>query len=156
MPITVEVKSEADYAKWIKDGQAKWGKGAALTASSAVSSSIPKADAAAEDSAKKFTLVEAKQHGEKIYAANCVACHQPSGKGMPPAFPALSGSKVVQGPLDAQIGVLLNGRPGTAMQSFARLSDVDLAAVITYTKNSWENSTGKVAQPSDVKAARKT
>jgi cytochrome c oxidase subunit II len=152
MPITVEVKSEADYAKWIKDGQAKWGKGAALTASN----SAPKADAPAEDSAKKFTLAEAKDHGEKIYAANCVACHQLTGKGMPPAFPALSGSKVVQGPMDAQIGVLLNGRPGTAMQSFARLSDTDLAAVITYTKNSWDNNTGKVAQPSDIKAARKT
>jgi cytochrome c oxidase subunit II len=152
MPITVEVKSEADYAKWIKDGQAKWGKGAALIASNAA----PKADATAEDSAKKFTLAEAKDHGEKVYAANCVACHQLTGKGMPPAFPALSGSKVVQGPLDAQIGVLLNGRPGTAMQSFARLSDTDLAAVITYTKNSWDNNTGKVAQPSDIKAARKT
>jgi cytochrome c oxidase subunit II len=152
MPITVEVKSETDYAKWIKDGQAKWGKGAALTASN----SAPKTDAPTEDPAKKFTLAEAKEHGEKVYAANCVACHQLTGKGMPPAFPALSGSKVVQGPLDAQIGVLLNGRPGTAMQSFARLSDTDLAAVITYTKNSWDNSAGKVAQPSDIKAARKT
>jgi cytochrome c oxidase subunit II len=152
MPITVEVKSEADYTKWIKDGQAKWGKGAALIASNAA----PKTDAPAEDPAKKFTLAEAKDHGEKVYAANCVACHQLTGKGMPPAFPALSGSKVVQGPMDAQIGVLLNGRPGTAMQSFARLSDTDLAAVITYTKNSWDNNTGKVAQPSDIKAARKT
>jgi cytochrome c oxidase subunit II len=156
MPITVEVKSEADYAKWIKDGQAKWGKGAALVASNAVSNPALKSDAPAEDSAKKFTLAEAKDHGEKVYAANCVACHQLTGKGMPPAFPALSGSKVVQGPMDAQIGVLLNGRPGTAMQSFARLSDTDLAAVITYTKNSWDNNTGKVAQPSDIKAARKT
>jgi cytochrome c oxidase subunit II len=152
MPITVEVKSEADYAKWIKDGQAKWGKGAALTASN----SAPKPDAIAEDPAKKLTLAEAKEHGEKIYAANCVACHQPTGKGMPPAFPALSGSKLVLGPVDAQIGILLNGRPGTAMQSFSRLSDTDLAAVITYTKNSWDNNTGKVAQPSDIKAARKT
>lgn len=152
MPITVEVKSEADYAKWIKDGQAKWGKGAALTASN----SAPKTDALTEDPAKKFTLAEAKDHGEKVYATNCVACHQSTGKGMPPAFPALSGSKVVQGPLDTQIGVLLNGRPGTAMQSFARLSDADLAAVITYTKNSWDNNTGKMVQPSDIKVARKT
>jgi cytochrome c oxidase subunit II len=152
MPITVEVKSEADYAKWIKDGQAKWGKGAALTASN----SAPKPDVIAEDPAKKLTLAEAKEHGEKIYAANCVACHQPTGKGMPPAFPALSGSKLVLGSVDAQIGILLNGRPGTAMQSFSRLSDTDLAAVITYTKNSWDNNTGKVAQPSDIKAARKT
>ena len=152
MPITVEVKSDADYAKWIKDGQAKWGKGAALTASNAA----PQVAAAVEDPAKKLTLAEAKEHGEKVYATNCVACHQSTGKGMPPAFPALSGSKLVQGPMDAQIGVLLNGRPGTAMQPFARLSDTDLAAVITYTKNSWDNNTGKVAQPSDIRAARKT
>ena len=88
MPITVEVKSEADYAQWLKDGQAKWGKGAALTASA----SAPKVEAPTEDAPKKFTLAEAKDHGEKVYATNCVACHQLTGKGMPPQFPALSGS----------------------------------------------------------------
>ncbi len=154
MPITVEVKSEADYALWAKNGQTKWGKGAALTASA--DNAAPKSDAPPEDPAKKFTMAEAKAHGEKVYATNCVACHQLTGKGQPPVFPALSGSKVVQGPIDQQIGVVLNGRPGTAMQSFARLSDADLAAVITYTKNSWDNNTGKVVQPSDVKGARKT
>jgi cytochrome c oxidase subunit 2 len=74
---------------------------------------------------------------------------------MPPAFPPLAGSKVVLGASDLQIGVLLNGRPGTAMQSFARLSNAEIAAVITYTKNSFGNSVGKVIQPADVKAARK-
>ncbi len=154
MPITVEVKSEEDYVIWVKSGQAKWGKAAALTAS--VDNSVSRSDTQAEDPAKKFTMAEAKAHGEKVYATNCVACHQLTGKGQPPVFPALSGSKVVQGPIDQQIGVILNGRPGTAMQSFARLSDTDLAAVITYTKNSWDNNTGKVVQPSDVKGARKT
>ena len=154
MPITVEVKSEADYALWVKSGQTKWGKGAALTAS--IDNPAPKSAVLTEESAKNFTMVEAKAHGEKVYATNCIACHQLTGKGQPPVFPALSGSKVVQGPMDQQIGVILNGRPGTAMQSFARLSDTDLAAVITYTKNSWDNNTGKVVQPSDVKEARKT
>lgn len=155
MPITVEVKSEADYALWVKSGQAKWGKGAALTAS--IDNPAPKSAVLTEEEpAKNFTMVEAKAHGEKVYATNCIACHQLTGKGQPPVFPALSGSKVVQGPMDQQIGVILNGRPGTAMQSFARLSDTDLAAVITYTKNSWDNNTGKVVQPSDVKGARKT
>ena len=154
MPITVEVKSEADYALWVKSGQTKWGKGAALTAS--IDNSAPKSAVLTEEPTKNFTMVEAKAHGEKVYATNCIACHQLTGKGQPPVFPALSGSKVVQGPMDQQIGVILNGRPGTAMQSFARLSDTDLAAVITYTKNSWDNNTGKVVQPSDVKGARKT
>lgn len=147
MPITVIVKSETDYAKWIEESKVKFGA-KPLTASLPASASV-------EDANKKFTLAEAKEVGIKIYAANCIACHQTTGKGMPGAFPALSGSKVVQGPIDAQINVLLNGRPGTAMVSFARLSDSELAAVITYTKNSWDNNTGKIVQPADVKALRK-
>lgn len=147
MPITVIVKSETDYAKWIEESKVRFGA-KPLTASLPASASV-------EDANKKFTLAEAKEVGIKIYAANCIACHQTTGKGMPGAFPALSGSKVVQGPIDAQINVLLNGRPGTAMVSFARLSDSELAAVITYTKNSWDNNTGKIVQPADVKALRK-
>jgi cytochrome c oxidase subunit 2 len=145
MPITVVVKSEADYAQWLVDAKGKWG-------------SKPHAVAVAqpeEDSSKKFTLAELKADGEKIYSANCVACHQANGKGMPPAFPALAGSKVVLGAADQQIGVLLNGRQGTAMQSFAKLTNAELAAVITYTKNSFGNTTGTIVQPADVKAARK-
>jgi cytochrome c oxidase subunit II len=111
--------------------------------------------APAEDSSKKYTLAELKAQGEKVYAANCVACHQANGKGMPPAFPPLAGSKVVLAAADQQIGVLLNGRAGTAMQSFARLSDTELAAVISFTKNSFGNATGTLVQPADIRAARK-
>ena len=85
----------------------------------------------------------------------CSSDLQANGKGLPPAFPPLDGSKVVLGPQDEQIKVLLNGRPGTAMASFkGRLSDTELAAVITYTRNSWSNATGEVIQPSDIKMAR--
>ena len=96
--------------------------------------------------------------GEKVYAANCVACHQGSGKGVQGAFPALDGSPAVLGPAAAQIAVELNGRPNTAMQAFGKqLNDVEIAAVITYTRNAWDNA-GKgvdpVVQPSVVKAAR--
>ena len=108
-----------------------------------------------EDDGKTFTMAEAKDKGEKIYAANCVACHQANGKGLPPAFPSLAGSKTVLGTSDQQINILLNGRAGTAMQSFARLSNSEIATVITYTKNSFGNSVGKVIQPADIKAARK-
>ena len=73
----------------------------------------------------------------------------------PPAFPALAGSKVVLASADQQLAVLLNGRPGTAMQSFAKLSNTEKAAVTTFTKNAFGNSTGTLVQPADVKAARK-
>jgi cytochrome c oxidase subunit 2 len=94
------------------------------------------------------------QRGEKVYAANCVACHQATGKGAPPAFPPLAGSKVVNGPEAGQIDVVLNGRRNTAMQSFKQLSNADLAAVITFTRNSWGNKASEV-QPAEVKARRK-
>ncbi len=146
MPISVVVKSEADYAKWVEEAKVKFGEKAAVAATAAVP---------VEDVSKKFTLAELKEQGEKIYAANCVACHQPGGKGMPPAFPALAGSKVVLGPAEQQINIVLNGRPNTAMQPFAKLSNTELASVITYTKNSFGNNTGTIVQPADVKAARK-
>lgn len=148
MPIAVEVKSETDYAKWVEESKAKWG-------AKALTSAAPAAVVSTEDDNKVFTMAEAKDKGALIYAANCVACHQASGKGMPPAFPSLSGSKIVLGPSDEQISILLNGKAGTAMQSFARLSNSEIAAVITYTKNSFGNSVGKLVQPADVKIARK-
>jgi cytochrome c oxidase subunit 2 len=110
---------------------------------------------AAADPNKKWTLDELKANGEKLYAANCAACHQPTGKGMPPAFPPLDGDKVVNGPKAGHIGVVLKGKPGTAMASFAHLSDTDIAAVITYERNSWSNKTGEAIQPAEVRAARK-
>ena len=139
MPIVVKVVSEEDYAKWAAE-QKK------LLA------------AAADDPSKEYTKEELVARGEKVYAANCVACHQGSGKGVQGAFPALDGSPAVLGPAAAQIAVELNGRPNTAMQAFGKqLNDVEIAAVITYTRNAWDNA-GKgvdpVVQPSVVKAAR--
>ena len=98
---------------------------------------------------------ELKARGEKVYAANCQVCHQPNGMGQPPAFPALSGSKIATGPKDAHVGLVLNGKPGTAMASFKQLSDVEIAAVITYERNSWSNKTGDMVSPADVKQLRK-
>ncbi len=116
--------------------------------------------AAADDPNKQFTMDELKTRGEKVYAKNCVACHQATGKGTPPAFPPLDGSKVVTGPKDAQIETLLNGvvkdgKP-TAMAAFGKqLNDIELAAVITFTRNNWGNKTGDAIQPAEVKALRK-
>lgn len=141
MPIVVEVMSKPDYAKWMAGEKQKM---AAL----------------AVDPNKVFTEPELAAIGAKVYAANCVACHQANGKGVPGAFPALDGSKIVLGPPAGQIdvvmhGVVRDGKP-TAMVAWQNtLSDVDIAAVITYTRNSWSNQTGQVIQPSEIKLARK-
>ena len=150
MPIVVEVKSEADYAKWVQEAKAK------MPAPEAAPEKVAAAAAAApaEDPNRKWTAEELKATGEKVYAANCAACHQPTGKGMPPTFPALDGSKVVNGPKAGQINIVLNGKAGTAMQPFARLSDSELAAVITHTRTSWGNK-AEAVMPAEVKAARK-
>jgi cytochrome c oxidase subunit 2 len=141
MPIVVEAVAPEKYASWVS-GQKK------------------QMAATAVDATKQWTLDELKAHGGNVYASNCVACHQPTGMGVPGTFPALSGSKVVTGPKEAQINVVLNGvvkdgKP-TAMAAFGKqLSDVDIAAVITYTRNNWANKTGEAVTPADVKAARK-
>jgi len=143
MPIHVKVLSAADYTQWV-DGEKK------------------KMAAKADDPAKVWTLADIASRGEKVYAANCAACHQANGKGAGP-IKALDGSAVV---LDAdkgkQIAVVLNGRtvalPGgqtNVMPAWKQLSDTDLAAVISYTKNNWSNKTGQVVQPADVLALRK-
>jgi len=135
MPIVVNVLSEADYAKWVADKK----KGSS---------------AGAEDANKALTLAELNAKGAAVYASNCVACHQDSGKGVPGAFPALDGSKVVNGPKGDQIAMLLNGK--NAMPSWKTLSDTEIAAVITYTRNHWSNKAGQnMVQAAEVLAARK-
>ena len=97
--------------------------------------------------------------GEKVFASNCVACHQANGKGLPNTFPALDGDvKYVLAPMKGQILTVLNGHPGTAMAAFRdQLNDVEIASVITYTRNAWGNA-GKgpdpIVQPSNVTALR--
>jgi len=137
MPIVVRVVTQDEYTKWVG------GKKKAMAA-------------AADDPNRTYSLDELKSRGEKVYAANCVACHQASGRGTPPAFPPLDGSKLVTGPKEAQADVVLNGRPNTAMAAFGKqLNDVELAAVITFTRNNWGNKTGDLVQPAEVKALRK-
>ena len=135
MPIVVEAVSAEQYATWVA-GQKK------------------RMAATAVDPAKQWTLDELKAHGEKVYAGNCVACHQATGMGIPKVFPALSGSNVVNGPKDAQVLLVLNGRAGTAMAPFKHLSDADIAAVVTYTRNNWANKVGDAITPAEVKAPR--
>jgi len=136
MPIHVKVVTAEEYTAWV-EGQKK-----AMAAK-------------ADDPNKVWTLTDLVKRGESVYAANCLACHGAAGKGAGP-IKALDGSAVV---LDADkgklINVLLNGQNNGAMPAWKQLSDTELAAVMTYTKNSWSNKTERLIQPAEVLAARK-
>ncbi len=133
MPIVVRVVSDEDYSKWVEEKKKEM---AAL----------------ADDPSKVYTLAEQMDRGAKVYAANCAACHQPNGKGAG-SFPALDGSKVVLGPKEANFQIMLNGK-GAMPKWGGVISDGDIAAVITYTRNAWGNKTGDVYQTPDLMAAR--
>jgi cytochrome c oxidase subunit 2 len=135
MPIVVRVVSQDDYTQWV--AQQKKGAGA-------------------EDVNKQWQPKELIARGQKTYEGTCAACHGMKGEGNPAIkAPALAGSKTVTGPKEAHIDTVLNGRPGTAMAAFgAQFSDTDIAAVISYERNSFGNQTG-IVQPAEVKARRK-
>ena len=137
MPIVVRVVSAEDYSKWAGEK-----KKAML--------------AAADDPNKTWTLPDLVARGERVYASNCVACHQAQGQGTPAMkAPALAGNKLVMGAHNGPVDTVLNGRPNTAMQAFkGQLSDTEIAAVITYARNSFGNKANEV-QPAEVKARRK-
>jgi cytochrome c oxidase subunit 2 len=104
-----------------------------------------------EDTKRLWTLDELMETGEDVYAAQCATCHQVDGQGLAPAFPALAGSTVTRGPVDQHIEVVLHGREGTAMQAWGNmLSDSDIAAALTYTRNAFGNATGDVVQPQTI------
>jgi cytochrome c oxidase subunit II len=135
MPIHVKVVSQADYAAWVDE------KKKAMTA-------------LADDPGKEWKIEELIARGEKIYSANCAACHKADGKGAGP-IKALDGSEIVLGEPAKQVQILLNGAANGAMPAWKQLSDTEIAAVVTYTKNSWSNKTGKLVQPAEIVAARK-
>lgn len=136
MPIVVDVVSQADYQTWMASQK----------------------DSAAEaeaSSTKTWTKDELMEHGKKVYATNCAACHQAGGEGIANVFPALKGNAIAMGDVSKHIDIVVNGVSATAMQAFgSQLNDADLAALITYERNAWGNNTGDVVQPADVKAVR--
>ncbi len=136
MPIHVKVLSAEDYSVWAKEEQKKM---AALQ----------------DDPSKVWALDEILKRGEKVYAANCLACHQASGKGGGSVKPLDGAAVVLNADKTKQIAVLLAGQNNGAMPSWKQLSDTDIAAVISFTKNNWSNKTGQLVQPSDVLALRK-
>jgi cytochrome c oxidase subunit 2 len=142
MPIVVDVVSQDKYTAWVGEQKKKMAS-------------------AADDPNKTWDLKELMARGEKAYAGTCGACHQANGQGIPNAFPALAGSKVVLGSKAEQIKIVLQGRkggyqPNSAMPPQAQMSDTDIAAAITYTRNAFGNqSKENIVQPAEVRAARK-
>jgi cytochrome c oxidase subunit II len=133
MPVVVTVLSDEDYAKWVDSEKKKMAAGA-------------------DDPNRTYTLAELTERGAKVYASNCAVCHQPTGKGAG-QFPALDGSKIVNGPIAQHVSIVLKGK--NAMPSWApTLNDVEIASVITFERNSWGNHTGDILQPKQVADAR--
>ncbi|MCP5169495.1 MAG: cytochrome c oxidase subunit II [Hahellaceae bacterium] len=136
MPIVVQAVTPDAYQQWLAERQQKAVQESAL-----------------KD--KTWTRDELMARGEQVYGTNCAACHQPSGEGIPPVFPALKGSSVALGPIENHIHTVLFGKSGTAMQAFGtQLSEVDLAAVITWERNAWGNSTGDAVTPQMIVEAK--
>jgi cytochrome c oxidase subunit 2 len=133
MPIHVKVVSQEQFAAWAADQKKIMA-------------------AKADDPSKVWQLTDIVARGEKVYAANCAACHQPNGKGAGPILPLDASPVVLDADKTKQIHIVLNGRG--AMPAWKQLSDTDLAAVISYTKNTWSNKTGQVVQPAEVLAQR--
>ncbi len=132
MPVVVRAVEQEEYDQWLLAKQEA-------------------AKAEAELAKLTFTLEEQMERGKKVYETNCAACHQANGAGIPPAFPALKGSAVALGPVEKHLDVVVNGVGGTAMQAYgSQLSDVDLAAVVTYERNAWGNDTGDNVSAKDV------
>lgn len=136
MPIRVQVLSAEKYSAWVAAEQKKLA-------------------AKADDPSKVWAMEDIMKRGEKVYAQNCAACHQANGKGGGPVKPVDGSAVVLDEDKSKQIMVLLNGQNNGAMPSWKALSDTDIAAVITYTKNNWSNKTGQLVQPAEVVALRK-
>ena len=138
MPIVVDVLSKQDYAAWID------AKGRGETVAMVESTTDAEAPA-----------VAGELSGEELYNVSCSACHQANGQGLPPAFPSLVDSAMVNGPVANHIDIVMNGRVGTAMIGFStQLGDAELAAIINYERNAWGLNSGDTVQASDIAAAR--
>jgi cytochrome c oxidase subunit 2 len=140
MPVVVEVRPEEEFDNWIEDQRLA----IALASETAVA-----------DRNKTWAMAELLPMGEEIYIDHCATCHQPNGSGQGGKYPALAGSEIVTGDITDHLNRVMNGKADTEMQAWApQLSDLELAAVMTYERNSWGNDTAEVIQPMTVYTAR--
>ena len=129
MPIVVIALTEPEFEVWAKEQRAG-------------------VQVQQQDINRLWTRQELMQHGQSVYASACATCHQPDGQGLTPAFPALAGSSVAMGPVDEHIDIVMNGRAGTVMSGWRdKLSETEIAAALTFTRNAFGNETGDVIQP---------
>lgn len=136
MPVVLVAKEKAEYEEWLAEMKAEQSEESA-------------------SSGKEWSQEELMAKGEEVYGTNCAACHQANGEGVPNAFPALKDGAIATGPVEDHLDIVLNGKEGTTMAAFGeQLSDAEIAAVVTYERNSWGNDTGDMVQPADVKNAR--
>jgi len=135
MPVVVRAVEQEEYEAWVAE-------------------KIAFAEAERLLTDKLWTREELIERGEGVYLKNCVACHQVNGQGLPPVFPSLDGSEIVMKNKTRNIEILMEGVRGAAMQSFAnQLSEVDIASVITYTRQSWNNGKegdGQIVEPKEI------
>lgn len=137
MPIVVDAVSDKEFNAWLEQEKTMMA-------------------AAAAGADRTWAKAELLEKGKETYDKACASCHQVNGQGIPGVFPAIAGSKIATGPLDGHLHIVMAGKAGTAMQAFGpQLNDVQLAAVITYQRNAFGNSTGDLVQPSQIKALRK-
>ena len=135
MPVVVRAVEQEEYEAWIIE-------------------KIALAEAEKLLTEKVWTKAELVERGQGVYLKNCVACHQANGQGLPPVFPSLEGSQIVMRDKTRNIEILMEGVQGAAMQAFSKqLSEVDIASVITYTRDSWsngKNGDGEIVVPMDI------
>ena len=137
MPIVLEALPRKEFARWVRQKKREM------------------ADKKT-DIQRLWTQRELMDHGKAVYATQCATCHQTDGMGLAPAFPSLAGSGITTGPVEAHIDIVLNGREGTAMQAWGGLlSESDIAAALTYTRNAFGNDTGDVVQPRTIAQIKK-
>ncbi len=166
MPIVVEVVTGAQFDKWLAAGGSfdsvivdqsdavEESTNVTDTTENVIEAIVPAAQAAEPVAGKTWTKEQLMEMGEDT-SSRCIACHGVDGKGIPGVFPAIAGSPVATGPIDAHIDIVMFGKAGTAMQAFAgQLSDEEIAAVLTYQRNAYGNAVGDVVLPSDIKAKR--
>lgn len=132
MPIVVKAVTEPEYREWVNQKKEEQ-------------------ELAASGVNREWTMTELMERGEQVYKSSCVSCHQANGEGLPPTFPALTGSAIAIGPAENHIDIVLKGSPGTPMPAYEdQLNAADIAAVVTYERNALGNSVGDMVQPAQV------
>jgi cytochrome c oxidase subunit II len=132
MPVVVRAVERAEYDTWLASKQEE-------------------ARQVYETVGKEWSQDELMAKGEEVYGRVCAACHQKNGQGLPPAFPSLVGQGLAVGPIADHLDIVLNGKAGTAMQSFkGQLNAAEIAAVVVYERNAWGNNMGDSIQPREV------